>query len=384
MKIQISKSQARHFLLTKQLLDSPQALSGPDAVEKVFNHLRVIQYDPLNPCGRNTDLVLQSRIKDYHPDGYYKWLYQEKNGIECYDKELCIIPVEDFSLVTHRLESVRQHEWYKSFLKKYESQIEDLLIHIEKRGSLSANNVEYKQQVQGDWSETASFGKVALNVLWKCGRVAIIDRKNGRKYYALPHTIYGKKLSEGETEITKEHIKRRINSVGILPKSGSDGWQGIAPAKLKSELINQMIKSGELVELHVEDSTIQYVALSKDYDLLTSTSQHVYSEARMVFLAPLDNLLWNRAMILDLFNFFYRWEVYTPLLKRKFGYYVLPILYGDQFVGQIEPILNKDKNLEIKGFWKQPDIKWTNHHDQMLNNALVQFQSYLNSKEMIK
>src|SRR5438552_2825686 len=98
MNLKITKSQARRFLLSKQLLLPPQSLSGPKAVEKVFNTLRLIQYDPLNPCGRNPDLVLQARIRDYHPNDYYQWLYEEKKGIELYDKVLCIIPIEDAPL----------------------------------------------------------------------------------------------------------------------------------------------------------------------------------------------------------------------------------------------------------------------------------------------
>ncbi|MDQ3098186.1 MAG: winged helix DNA-binding domain-containing protein [bacterium] len=386
MKTTITKAQARRFLLTKQLLNPPKTLSGAGAIEKVFNTLRLIQYDPLNPCGRNTDLVLQSRIRDYHPDGFYRWLYTEKKGIECYDKELCIIPIEDFPLITHRQTRTQDHPYWSPFIKKYQKEIEELLKLLEKNGPLTAKDIGNKTRIEGNWTENATFGRVALDTLWRIGRVAIVKREKGRKYYDLATNIYGSELLTGKTELAEEHILRRINSVGMLQKSGTEeGWQGLKPGRAKTALVQKLINEEKLLEVSVEGSNKSYAALRKDELLLNKTAQmNKKGITKMIFLAPLDNLIWDRAMTEDLFSFFYRWEVYTPLAKRKFGYYALPILFGDRIIGQIEPILNKDKNLEIKGFWRQPNEEWTEAENQALNTALEEFRKYLRAKEIIR
>src|SRR5436853_3875713 len=122
MTLNISKQTARRFLLQKQFLWPPQSLTGKKAIEKVFNRLRLIQYDPLNPCGRNVDLVLQARIKNIHPNDYYDWLYKQHKGIECYDKELCIIPIEDVPFTGYIREQWKQYILKQSFIQTHDQE----------------------------------------------------------------------------------------------------------------------------------------------------------------------------------------------------------------------------------------------------------------------
>lgn len=96
----------------------------------------------------------------------------------------------------------------------------------------------------------------------------------------------------------------------------------------------------------------------------------------MVFLAPLDNLLWDREMIKDIFGFEYKWEVYTPKHQRKYGHYVLPILYGDKFIGRIEP-RQVGSVLEIRGIWLEQNFKWSHAVDESFTNCLNTFKDYL-------
>ncbi|MPN43668.1 hypothetical protein SDC9_191228 [bioreactor metagenome] len=75
------------------------------------------------------------------------------------------------------------------------------------------------------------------------------------------------------------------------------------------------------------------------------------------FLAPLDCFLWDRKLIQALFGYSYTWEIYKKPEQREFGYYVLPILYGEQFVGRIEPVCRRKQGfMEVKGLWWEPDV----------------------------
>lgn len=386
MKVNVSKAQARKFLLKKQLLFSPQSLVGNEGMEKVFNTLRLVQYDPLNPCGRNVDLVLQARIKNYHPDDYYDWLYTEKKGIECYDKELCILPIEDLALSRLRQSEVQKRPDKKLFLIKHQKQIELLLQKIDKDGPISSSDIIDKTRIIGGWGDEARFGRIALETLWKMGRLVVVKRKNGKKYYDLLSRIHTSVDNEDKRYylLTKEHVIRRLNSIGLLPKSlNGGGWQGLGSVKETGLITKELIKEEKIIEVDIKDCSRTYVVLQQDRQLLFDSYDFTEKDKKVIFLAPLDNLMWDREMIHELFNFYYRWEVYTPIHKRVYGYYVLPILYGDAFIGRIEPVLSKEKKLEIKGFWQEDKKLWNKKTWDAFEEGLDTFKNYLHATEII-
>ena len=99
----------------------------------------------------------------------------------------------------------------------------------------------------------------------------------------------------------------------------------------------------------------------------------------MVFLAPLDNLLWDRGMVKEIFDFEYKWEAYTPKNQRRYGHYVLPILHGDKFIGRIEP-RQIGNSLEIRCLWIEPHVRWTRELEESFYSCLDKFGKYLNIK----
>jgi uncharacterized protein YcaQ len=103
----------------------------------------------------------------------------------------------------------------------------------------------------------------------------------------------------------------------------------------------------------------------------------------MAFLAPLDNLMWDRRLLEELFDFYYRWEVYTPPSKREYGYYVLPVLYGDRFVARFEPVRQKKSgSLTIKNWWWESGANLTGEMCTALEESLERFSIYLNISQI--
>ncbi|MBI3069991.1 MAG: hypothetical protein HYY87_01665, partial [Candidatus Levybacteria bacterium] len=127
----VTKENIRRYLLLKQLLLPPQSLNGQKGIDMVFNTIRSIQFDPQNPCGTNVDLALQARIKNIHPQDYYLWLYKQKKGIECFDKELCIVPIKDFSLCK-KLFSNNSRKKVDDFIQENSVAINKLILGIKK------------------------------------------------------------------------------------------------------------------------------------------------------------------------------------------------------------------------------------------------------------
>lgn len=371
----ITKKNIRRYLLLKQLLLPPQSFDGQKGIDKVFDAIRSIQFDPQNLCGTNVDLVLQARVKGIHPQDYYLWLYKQKKGIECFDKELCIVPVRDYFLCK-KLFSNNSQKKVNDFIQGNSNAIDQLILRIEKEGEISSSQIRDDRKINSFWGKPR-WGKAALDILWKTGKLVISKRENGRKYYNLPARIYGKNFIRiEENNINSAKIIRRIRSVGLLPKSGTgQGWLGVGAGKQISPIVNQLIEQKKLIEIEIENVKKTYVMSCLDFHLLEKATT-IKPEFNIVFLAPLDNLLWDRDMIKDIFNFEYKWEVYTPKHQRKYGHYALPILLGDKFIGRIEP-RQIDKILEIRGLWMEPDFQWNELVNQSFYNYLEKFKGYL-------
>ena len=101
-------------------------------------------------------------------------------------------------------------------------------------------------------------------------------------------------------------------------------------------------------------------------------------------IAPLDNLLWDRKLIQALFGFDYKWEIYTPAEKRRYGHYVLPVIYGDRFIGRIEASADtKTHTLLVKNIWFEPDVKRTKGMDEAIDAAIRRFSLFNQCKDII-
>lgn len=371
----VKKEIIRKYLLLKQLLLPPLSLKGLTGIEKVFNTLRSIQFDPQSPCGTNVDLVLQARIEGIHPKDYYSWLYQQKKGIECFDKELCIVPIEDFSLCK-KVYSKKSKKSINNFVQENSLEIEKLILRIKKDGEISSAKITNDRKIESFWGNPR-WGKAVLDILWKTGKLVISKREKGRKYYDLPERTYGKKYNWIEdNNFNFEKVIRRIQSVGLLPRSGTgQGWLGVGIGKQILPTITRLLEQKTLIEIKIKDIKKTYVMSKYDLNLLQKATV-IKPKPSIVFLAPLDNLLWDREMIKNIFDFEYKWEVYTPKHQRKFGHYVLPILYGDKFIGRIEPRQVDDK-LEIKGLWLESNFQWDKAVDKSFYGYLEKFQKYL-------
>ena len=150
------------------------------------------------------------------------------------------------------------------------------------------------------------------------------------------------------------NILRRIGSIGILWNRASDAWLGIGGLKASDRniIFEKLYNKGKIIKVIVDGIEENFYCLSEDRSLIEIVLNSDNFMKRTEFIAPLDNMLWDRKLINKIFDFEYKWEIYTPITQRKYGYYVLPILSGDSFVGRIEVINDrKSRRLIVKNFW---------------------------------
>lgn len=369
-----TKQQIRRGLAHYQNIDHSEKLYGTDGIKKLMRKLHSIQYDPLNVVGRNADLVLQARIADYRSEMLEYLLYTEHFLTDGFDKEMCIYITEDFE----RFENVRQIQAQSAERTlSYRGQTEALNILQEVRTFVSANGLTGTKDISiGEVRESRwghkKLSSAALDYLYTKGELCVAKKIGTQKQFDLTERVIPKDYFSGFRFMTIEqfldwYVKRRIAGVGILWGKRGGAWQGnyLWDNELRKSTIARLAEKGELKVIHVEGITEEFYCCEDFLESLKSERASDYAR----FIAPLDNMIWDRKMTESIFDFSYSWEVYTPVSKRKYGYYVLPVLYNDSFVARFEAVpVSKGKCFEIKNWWWEKGVLT----DEKIINAIIE------------
>lgn len=389
----ISLMKARQFLITYQGLNHDGCSQDEKSVLDYFTKVGCIQFDPLNIVGRNADLVLQSRIKNYKSSLLNDLLYEKRSLIDGWDKMMSIYLKTDWPYFKrvrkecgNDLKNVLAHRNAIQALE-YLEQVKNIVIED---GPLQSNKIDIGSNNPGSWGHR-KLSSAALDYLYTIGELGIYKKINTQKVYdiienLLPSDILNQEEPFESDELFYEwYVKRRIGSIGMLWSRGGSAWLGhfISNSKIRNNAIKALLEKDEIKEFYVEDIKYPFYIKKEDLNLLNEirdTDKNV-----MKFLAPLDNLLWDRTMIKSIFDFDYSWEVYLPVNKRKYGYYVLPVLYNNRFVARFEPEMYRgEKELHIKDWWWEEDIIITEELESALNRAFDQFCNYLGAEHVNK
>ena len=349
----------------------------PDPADSLISHVKrlgCVQYDPLNIVGRNPDLVMQSRIPGYKPEYFHTALYTRRELFEGYDKNLAIYPSEDFPAFART-----RRDTMANFRSNPEirEMLETVLSDVEKMGEVSSDDLPYDKKVRWAWSDTR-LARAALETLWVEGKLALSRRDGSRRYFDLISRCLPENLINSpdpnptDEEYNAWQYHRRIRSVGLLPSGPSDALLGLdmkAPARKAA--LNALLESGKILPVEITDKNLTLYMSALDTPVMErAMSGEEISGMRVI--APLDNFMWDRKLIEKLFDFRYRWEVYTPKSKREFGYYVLPLLMNSRFAGRIEFENFRGGTLEVKNIWWESEPEMS-----ALEKCLDDFCAYL-------
>lgn len=390
-EIRITRRQARRFLLIHHFLWPPRSLRGSDGIRSVFERLGSIQYDPINVTGRNPDLVLQSRVSDYRPELLERMLYAERDLIDGWDKMACIYPSRDWPEFVRQRS--RMFSYYQSRWPEAMATADEVVAELERSGPLASNEFGNHDTVEGAWGQSARVVRICLNGLFESGRLGIANRTGTRRAFDLierldPDSNLDRDPTHSEDgEYFRWHVVRRIASLGLARDRAGVHWSGIVGAgqSERRETLAELLAFGVISRIRVEGLADQdFYIRSEDLSTLERARRTRLRVPRAAFLAPLDNLLWDRDMVKLIFGFDYVWEVYKPQVKRQYGYYVLPILVGDDLVGRIEPRVSSDgRTLDLLGWWWEAGFEPTNGAREAISNALRQFMRFLNVERAV-
>lgn len=351
---ELTKQQARRFLLLKQGLLGEYRFSGKAGVLEYMRQAGCVQYDPIDICGKNAELVFQSRVAGFEKDMLAELLYEDRALIDYFDKNMALLLTEDWKCFARRRAQFLGGVAARGDIAAARAGI---IAAIREKGCVCSNDIGLNRIVDWDWSPTR-LSRAALEALYFSGELIVHHKRGTVKYYALARDHIGADIlnapdpNETDEAYLTWRTLRRIGSVGMLPCGPSDAWLGIrgVTAASRRRIFDELRGEGRIVPCRVEDKTLYF--LRGDDALAEAALSGAAYPPRAELLAPLDNMLWDRRLIKFLFGFDYKWEIYTPAGQRRYGYYVLPVLYGEALVGRIECAADrKAKCLTVRGYW---------------------------------
>ena len=362
--ISIPAAHARRFLVTRHLLAPPRALPArPESVLAAVERLGLLQFDPLEvPGARNHDLVLHARVAGYRREWCEQWLYgPDRRLIEIYNKSLNLVPMHE--LPHYRIGWQRnQPDIDNGILKEQADVAQAILRRLKTDAPLStAAFSEHGHSVDWWWAPTRA-SRAVMEALFVTGRIGISRRDGNRRYYDLMERLVPAevlKLKEPEEAAMTQRLLSRYRATGMtMPTGGtqSEVMYSAGPTADRVRRTARLVDEGLLIPVDVDGLKATRYIVADEEPILEATADPATLTPSVSFLGPLDPLIWDRKGLLrGLFEFDYLWEVYVPEAKRRWGYYVLPMLFGDRFVGRIEPRLDrKAKSLAILGIWFEP------------------------------
>ncbi|MGE5579405.1 MAG: winged helix-turn-helix domain-containing protein [Bacillota bacterium] len=324
-----------------------------------------VQFDPIDVTGRNHELVLQARVGDFSVPMLYEALYSDRALVDGFDKNMCIYLTEDWPYFKRTREAARaQLERRSHPVLEAAGRVRQ---EIEARGALSSADLEMEEAVRWPWGPTR-LARAALEGMYFWGELVVHHKEGVRKVYDLaerriPSELLGApEPNPSEDEYHDWRVCRRIGSVGLLCNRGVEAWLGIegTSSGARAESLKRLLRRGEIREVSVEGLALPAYVRTDDLETLSwilGEDQRDLAEPRAAVIGPLDNLIWDRRLTKELFGFDYTWEVYVPAAKRRYGYYVLPVLYKDRFVARFEPVRDrKTKTMVVKNWWWEEGV----------------------------
>jgi uncharacterized protein len=360
---------ARRLAIAKQRLAGLTPRSSPAKVLDVIRSIRCVQLDPISVVARSPLLVLRSRIGDFQPRHLHRLLYRDRSLFEYWAHAASIVLSEDYPIFRYRMRnwpgpggwSDRVHDWIALNAKLRRSVLSDL----RRRGPLrlrdfTDHSVERWQS--SGWTRDRNVDQM-VRFLWMQGKVMVADRNGLEKWWdlaerVLPEPVRRQRMSDGQVARRAIEISLRCLGVGTAAHVRgyfTHGYPGL-PEILRGFERSGLVERVEVVDDGAPRPGTWYVH-REDVPLLDRI-EHGRWEPRTTMLSPFDNLLHDRKRLLDLFGLDYRMEIYVAAVKRRHGYYSMPVLHGDRFLARVDPANDREgSRLLVRHVVPEPGVK---------------------------
>ncbi len=395
--ITISKTTARRFVLGRQGLWPGRRWAGLAGTAAALCAAEAVQMDPLNVVARSHDIVLWGRVSGYRPEYLDQLLYEERQFFD-YGGGLFIYPMTELPYWRLSMRRRVQEGRWAIFAADHQPVLDEVHEQLRQRGPLGNRDFVGNQRVNSYRGSKDT--SLALYYLWLTGEVMIHHRHGFERVYDLRERVAPSALNYAASDEEAEHFftLKTIAFMGLMRErtwfSGLANY--IERPVTRSEamqLLQKLVHSGEIAYVEIAGEKEHYLALQSDLPFLFALETGCIPDAwrpiettadeEVVFLAPLD-IVSTRGRSTWLFDFEYLWEVYKPASKRRWGYYTLPVLYGDRLVARIDPKLDRAaQTLVINGFWLEDHAPLDSPPFALaLARGLTRFANFLNAPRL--
>jgi uncharacterized protein YcaQ len=349
--LEISRQTACQLVLNAQLLTRQSELDpGKDGLNQIFDQLGYIQIDTINIVERSHNHTLWTRLNGYNNVMLHDLQAMDHKIFEYWGHAMSYLPLSDYRYFLPKMKRFKNpsHPWVLNMYKQGSHLLDPVIDRIREEGPLASKDFSRPEGQKGgtwwDWKPA----KFALEYLFWRGDLMIAERRNFQKVYDLTERILPSDIDTSlptEKEIAEYLVKRALKAMGIASEKEIQKFmQPDAVRDSDFRAVNREVIT-ETIKEFIEENVISKVNLDKvngndNYllsEILDKINIYKNSEQSVIFLSPFDNLIIQRERIKRLFDFEYTLECYVPAPKRVHGYFVFPVLYGNQFVGRIDP-----------------------------------------------
>ena len=353
---ELSISQARRIALAAQGFTDPAPAGRVDRrhLRRVMGRVKLLQLDSVPVVIRTQYLPPFSRLGCYEPSLLDRIAYRDDEWFEAWAHEASLLPVEDEPLLRWQKRRAEQGETWTNLVELARSEsgyVGEVLAQVRER-PLTAGELADPRRRSGEWWGGRSLGSIALDWLFRIGVVGIRRRGNFTKEFDLLERIVPAEVLARPTP-TAEEAQREL-----LARSGAALGVGAAadlidyyrlPVREGRTRLHEVVEAGGLSTVEVEGWN--------EPAYLHPSARLPRSVEALTVLSPFDPIVWNRDRAARLWGFDYRIEIYVPASKRVYGYYVLPVLDGEQLVARLD--LKTDRTagaLRVLGAYAEPGV----------------------------
>ncbi len=389
----ITAAQARTLLLDAQgLLEDPTRRATVKSVERVVEKLGFVQIDSISRVERAHHLTLGARLDGYRPALLDRLAFEKRALFEHWTHDAALIPIALFPHWKPRFSRfaarARASRWYRERLGDDAARtIARVHRRVSREGPLRARDFERgaDRPATGWWDWTPE--KMALEFLWRTGRLSIAGRESFHKVYDLTERVLPEAHMRPEPS-SEAHVewacRSALERLGVATSSELAAFWAAIPSAHVSAWCREAVSTGRVVPVSVHgiDGAKPRAAFAiPDWEVRLRRAPEVPERTRL--LSPFDPLLRDRKRLERLFGFDYRFEAFVPAARRRYGYYVLPILERERFVGRLDPRHDRERGvLVVERLHWEPSVPATRARLRGLDDALANLAARIGARSV--
>jgi uncharacterized protein len=394
----ITLTAIRRIAVTRQRLAGPRLAPTAEGLLDLVRDLGCVQLDPTSAVARTNLLVPWSRLGNYDPAIWDQVLWRDRSMFEYFAHAAAIVLTEDYPIHGYQMRRYQTSDrpWVvqiRQWMQANQALLDNVMSSLRARGPLSSKDFEEKATVSwwsSGWTNDRNINRM-LDFLWVQGIVLVAERRGQLRYWDLAERVlpdWTPREELSEHEVVRQSAQRAIRALGVARKrdilqhfTRNRYWE--LPAVLA-----ELEQEGRIVRVQVAGEGADEKKWAGPWyihyeDLPMIEQVGGDWEGRTTLLSPFDNLICDRARTELLWDFDFRIEIYVPKDKRKYGYYVLPILHGDRLIGRIDPLVDrKAKRLNVNNVYAEPDAPMDLATGKAIAGAIEDLAAFVGARDI--